>query len=133
MKYPTELTGQEIAGIYIHEPSAMLSNIAIVVTCSILVIKHRSAIGQGKNWRSFILCLGLAASGGSLTHGLPTYLGPELYFLVWWVKNSFVLLANYFATLAIFSFTDLPNKTVKWASLAKASIGIILRRLVYSK
>jgi len=127
LKYPTELTGKEILGFYIHEPSAMLSNFAIVAACATLLVLHREVIDRSANhWKKFALFLGLAGAGGMVSHGLPTYLGPDLYFLIWWVKNSFVLLANYSATLAVFGLTKVSkNKLVLYASI-KVIAGITL-------
>ncbi|HKK38991.1 MAG TPA: hypothetical protein VJ949_06215, partial [Cryomorphaceae bacterium] len=111
MKYPTELTGQEIGGIYIHEPGALVSNIAIALTCLIIAIANRNVKTRAARfWILFVICIGVGASGGVISHGFPTYLSPEQYFAVWWVKNDFILLANLFAGLAVFSLTDIPSR-----------------------
>lgn len=108
MKYPTDLTGIEIGGIYIHEPGGLLSNVAVCVLSFLIVLSiGKTQNAFQKNWKAFILCIGIGAFGGSFTHGFPTYLGEHLFFWVWAVKNSFVPLANYFASKDV-----LPN--LKW-------------------
>lgn len=114
MDYPTHLSGVEIAGVYVHEPGGFISNVAVCITSFILVyLIGKPENGMQKNWKLFILFIGLGAFGGSFTHGLPTYLGEKLFFWVWAIKNSFVPVANYFAALDV-----LPKK--KWIRIVLA-------------
>lgn len=132
MKYPTELTGQEIGGIYIHEPGALVSNIAIVLTCFSISLVNRNVRNRGSRlWVLFVVCLGVAASGGVISHGFPTYLSPEEYFAVWFVKNDFVLLANLFASLAVFSLTAFPNRKLAPILIAKFILAVLLLFVLY--
>lgn len=108
MEYPIELKGIEIAGIYIHEPGGLISNLSLCILSFILILsigKPENSIQR--NWKFFILFIGVGALGGSFTHGFPTYLGEQLFFWVWAIKNSFVPIANYFASKDV-----LPQK--KW-------------------
>jgi len=108
MDYPADLSGVQVAGIYIHEPGGFISNVAVCITSFLLVLFiGRPENSVQKNWKLFILFIGLGALGGSFTHGLPTYLGEKLFFWVWALKNSFVPIANYFASIDV-----LPKK--KW-------------------
>jgi hypothetical protein len=127
LKYPTQLTGQEIGGIYIHEPGALVSNIAIALTCFTIAIFYRNVKKrESRFWVLFIISLGVAATGGVLSHGFPTYLTPEEYFAVWWVKNDFVLLANLFSSLAIFSLTAFPIRKLTYVLIAKFILAAFL-------
>jgi hypothetical protein len=111
LEYPTELTGQEIAGIYIHEPGALVSNFAIAVTCLIIAYRHRDTDSKSARfWALFVICLGIAAAGGVISHGFPIHISPSQFFGIWWLKNTFVLLANLFATLAVFSLTKFSER-----------------------
>jgi len=102
LKYPTVFDGQEVFGIYIHEPGPLLSNFAISITCLVLVLRYSDAVGfYARSWLFFILCIGLGATGGMVVHGFPTALNPRSFFLLWAVKNSFVPLANFFAGQAV--------------------------------
>jgi hypothetical protein len=132
VRYPTELTGQEIAGIYIHEPGVLLSNVAIVITCFAIAIVNRNVKGRASRfWVLFTICLGVAATGGVISHGFPTYLSPEEYFAVWWVKNDFVLLANLYAGLAVFSLTDLPPRKLAIILVIKFILSALLLFVLY--
>lgn len=122
MQYPTELTGVEIGGVYIHEPGGMISNIAVCVISFYFYIRLNDAESSfERSWRNFILCIGIGSLGGTFTHGLPTYLGPTLFFWLWWVKNSFVPLANFYAVRDFFS----GNKFVRATLIAKILVVII--------
>ncbi len=102
MTYPTELTGQEVWGVYVHEPGSLVSNFAIAFTCLILLsLKGTKVRTESKPWLLFITCIGIGATGGMIVHGFPTYLSELGFYLIWGIKNSFVPLANYFAAIAI--------------------------------
>lgn len=102
MKYPTVLDGKEVFGIYVHEPGSLVSNFAIASVSFFLVWKYSNVKGfYAKSWLYFILCIGLGATGGMVIHGFPTLLTPEEYFFLWGGKNSFIPLANFFASLAV--------------------------------
>jgi len=122
MEYPTELNGVDIAGVYVHEPGCFLSNVAICIVSFMLFFY----VGKPKNnfesnWKKFGLFIGLAAVGGLFTHGFPTYLGESLFFYAWAVKNSFVPIANYFASADVF-----PKKRwIKIFIITKA-VGVIV-------
>lgn len=122
MGYPEELTGIEIAGIYVHEPGGLISNAAVcVLSISLFFLLGKSVNKSQKNWQLFILFIGLGAFGGMFTHGFPTYLGEQFFFWVWAVKNSFVPIANYFATRDV-----LPKgKIVRYILVLKAAVVII--------
>lgn len=127
MRYPTELTGQEILGVYIHEPGALVSNVAISLTCFIIAIANRNVkIRSSRLWVLFVICIGVAATGGMISHGFPTYLSREQYFAVWWLKNDFVLLGNLFAGLAVFSMTSVSPRNLTWILIAKFITGATL-------
>lgn len=80
---------------------------AIASTCFIIAVVNRNVrFKASRFWMLFVVCVGLAATGGVVSHGFPTYLSPEQYFSVWWIKNDFILLGNLFAGLAIFSLTS---------------------------
>lgn len=116
-----------------HEPSAVVSNLAIFTVCGILFLRHRKIQRrEALKWRGFIFFLGCASMGGILSHGFPTYLGPELYFGVWWVKNSLVLVANYFATLAVFEKTAFPKNILRYLALTKGIIACVLLYLSFN-
>jgi hypothetical protein len=121
MDYPIDLSGVEIGGVYIHEPGGFISNVAVCLTSFLLVyLIGRPENSFQKNWKLFILFIGLGAFGGSFTHGLPTYLGENLFFYVWAIKNSFVPVANYFASTDV-----LPkNKWIRPVLIIKATIVI---------
>lgn len=113
MEYPTELTGQEIAGVYIHEPGALVSNFAIALTCLIIGVSvGRLKYRTSKLWLLFVISIGIAASGGMISHGFPTHISPDQFFGVWWVKNCFVLSGNFFAALAVFQLTAVRTKKI---------------------
>ncbi len=132
MKYPTELTGQEIGGIYIHEPGALASNTAIALTCFTIAILSRNVKKrESRFWVLFVICLGVAATGGVLSHGFPTYLTTEEYFTVWWVKNDFVLLANLFSSLAVFSLTVFSSRRLTYILVAKFVLAAFLLFVVF--
>lgn len=122
MDYPTELSGIEISGIYIHEPGGLISNAALFVLSFLLVwFIGKPENSSQKRWQLFILFIGLGSFGGLFTHGFPTYLGEQLFFWVWAIKNSFVPVANYFASRDV-----LPkNKWIKWVLLFKV-LAVIL-------
>jgi len=127
VKYPTELTGQEFGGIYIHEPGALLSNIAIAITCFFIAWANRNVKTRAARfWVLFVICIGLGATGGTISHGFPTYLSPEHYFAVWWVKNDFILLANLFAGLAVFSLTEVSRRKLTVILGFKFLLAVIL-------
>ncbi|MGB6037676.1 MAG: hypothetical protein WBG42_15480 [Cryomorphaceae bacterium] len=132
MRYPTELTGQEIGGIYIHEPGALVSNIAIALTCFIIAIVNRNVERRSSRlWILFVICIGVAASGGMVSHGFPTYLSPEQYFAVWWLKNDFVLLGNLFAGLAVFTLTDVSPRKLTLVFIAKFIVAATLLFILF--
>lgn len=132
MRYPTELTGQEIGGIYVHEPGALVTNIAIALTCFALAIVHKELkIKESKYWALFIISIGVAATGGVISHGFPTYISPEQYFAVWWVKNDFILLGNLFAGLAVFSLIPFPRRKLKLILVAKFVVVALLMFVTY--
>ncbi|MGB3464048.1 MAG: hypothetical protein WBA74_02215, partial [Cyclobacteriaceae bacterium] len=74
----------------------------------------------------FIICIGVAATGGVISHGFPTYLTPEQYFAVWWVKNDFVLLGNLFGALAVFTLTDVSPRKLTIVLVSKFVIAAFL-------
>jgi hypothetical protein len=102
--YPVELNGIYVAGIYVHEPSGLISNFLMAVVgiwCFVQLRELRGSLEQ--NFGRFLLFLGLASVGGLFTHGFPLLLGETGFFWLWWLKNALVPIANSFATLAIFT------------------------------
>jgi len=100
--YPENLDGIYFDEIYVHEPGALISNLAICVFCfAIFVFLGKSMCPFYRDWKRFILFIGIGAFGGIFTHGFPTYLGETGMFVLWGIKNVFVVLANFYAAIAV--------------------------------
>jgi hypothetical protein len=131
--YPTEFDGTLIGGIYVHEPGALLSNFAIALTCLVVLVLQRKARGfHAKMWLLFVACIGLGATGGMVVHGFPRLLEPREFFLLWWVKNSFVPLANYFASYAVLFYRVGASPVLRIALVLKVVFISVLLYLAYN-
>jgi len=82
-------------------------------------------------WVLFVVCIGIAASGGMISHGFPTYLSREQYFAVWWLKNDFILLGNLFAGLAVFTLTEVPPRKFTLILIAKFIVAAALLFMLF--
>ena len=104
MEYPIKFDGQEVFGIYIHEPGPLVSNFAIATTCFIVALRFWNVKGYyARSWLLFVLFIGMGATGGMVVHGFPQALSPKQFYFTWAVKNSFVPVANFFAARAVLS------------------------------
>lgn len=102
--YPVEMNGVYLDGMYIHEPSGLISNFLMAVLGVFCFVKLRPFGNDLQRYFGlFLMFLGLASVGGIFTHGFPTLLGERLFFWIWLLKNALVPLANYFAAMAIIS------------------------------
>ncbi|MCA1752290.1 MAG: hypothetical protein ABR572_06915 [Cryomorphaceae bacterium] len=82
-----------------------MTNLLILFLSVFLVAKMRGLQGSWiAKWRMFLLCLGIASFGGIFTHGLPLLFTEEEFYLVWGLKNSFVPIGNFFASVALIPF-----------------------------
>lgn len=100
--YPEKLDGIYFNEVYIHEPGALISNAAIcALSFALFMYLGKSNSRFYSDWKNFILLIGIGALGGIFTHGFPTYLGETGMFLLWGIKNSIVVFANYFAAMAV--------------------------------
>lgn len=100
--YPEKLDGIYFNDIYIHEPGALISNAAIcVLSFALFSYLGKSHSQFYTDWKNFILMIGIGALGGIFTHGFPTYLGETGMYLLWGIKNSIVVFANFFAAMAV--------------------------------
>ncbi len=124
--YPSELTGLEFSGVYIHEPGSVLSNLLIVIACILFLAKLKPIQTQfAKNWKLFIGILGLAAFGGMISHGIPTYLGRTGFYIVWALKGILVPLANVYAIKgALSSEQNSKYGRLIWIKVILASIAL---------
>ncbi len=124
--YPKDLTGTEFNGVYIHEPGSVLSNLLIVLVCLLLLFRLKSNVSVfAKDWKAFIALLGLAAFGGMFSHGIPTYLGPTGFYIVWALKGILVPLANVYAIKGTLSAEQYRKyKRLIWIKAVLASIAL---------
>lgn len=100
--YPENLDGIFFNDIYVHEPGALISNAAICALSFVLfLILGESTSRFYRDWKNFILLIGIGAFGGIFTHGFPTYLGETGMYLLWGIKNTCIVFANYFAVMAV--------------------------------
>jgi|GEM_PF-1976075 len=100
--YPTELNGLWIGDVYVHEPGGLITNAIMALLCVLFYWKTTGcACPFARNWRSFLLLLGLGTLGGCFTHGFPTMLGETGFYILWFVKNALVPAANAFALLGV--------------------------------
>lgn len=100
--YPENLDGIYFDDIYVHEPGALISNAAICALSFVLYLfLGKSTSRFYSDWKNFILFIGIGAFGGLFTHGFPTYLGEMGMYIMWGVKNTFVVFANFFAAMAV--------------------------------
>lgn len=108
--YPTTFPGITLSGIYIHEPGGLITDLLIAVVSLWLVIRLKKPNDLfDKYWTLFIAMIGLGAAGGVLVHGIPTVLGPKLFYIIWVAKNVFIPIGNLFASYIILS-TLFPQK-----------------------
>lgn len=100
--YPEKLDGIYFNDIYIHEPGALISNAAIfALSFALFMYLGKLHSRFCSDWKNFILLIGVGALGGIFTHGFPTYLGENGMYLLWGIKNSSVVFANFFAAMAV--------------------------------
>lgn len=128
--YPDRPEGIFIGEVYLHEPGGLITNLMILAASAALLYRMR---GQGAGWmvkwKLFLLCLGVAAFGGIFTHGFPLLFTESEFYTVWWLKNSFVPLGNFFAAAALVpyifgrpesAFFAPGMRRVMWFFIAKA-------------
>ncbi len=120
--YPENLNGIYFNDIYVHEPGALISNAAIcLVSFALLIFMGKSRSKFDRDWKNFILLIGLGATGGLFTHGFPTYLGETWMYIIWGVKNTLVVFANFYAGMAVVRRFEKFSIYRKWL-LAKAVV-----------
>lgn len=132
--YPVDLNGVYLHGIYIHEPSGLISNFLMAIFgiyCFVNLRPFRNHLQR--HYALFLLFLGLASVGGIFTHGFPTHLGEQLFFWAWFLKNSLVPVANYFAAMAIIpALYPESLRGYKPFFIGKAIVVVILLYVFYS-
>lgn len=134
--YPDRLDGIFFGELYLHEPGGLVTNLMILFAAVWLLIRMRGyRNGWMLKWRLFLGCLGLAAFGGIFTHGFPLLFTEDEFYTVWWLKNSFVPIGNFFAAAAmvpyIFGKTESDFYTpsmrrVLWFFVAKTVLTSVL-------
>jgi len=125
--YPVDNSGLFFGNVYLHEPGGLVTNLLILFLSVFLVVKMRGIRGPWMaKWRLFLFCLGMASFGGIFTHGFPLLFTEEEFYLVWGIKNSFVPIGNFFASVALIPFAarttnDLRNgKSLRFWTLVLA-------------
>lgn len=100
--YPVELTGLFVNDVYFHEPGSCITNVFILLFSIYLVATMRHLKGKwALRWKLFLASLGIAAFGGIFTHGFPLIFSENGFFWAWGLKNTFVPIGNYFASMAL--------------------------------
>lgn len=129
--YPTTFPGITFQGVYIHEPGGLITDLLIALVSLILVIRlGRPNDLFDKYWTLFIAMIGMGAAGGVLVHGIPTVLGPTLFYIIWVLKNIFIPVGNFFASYIILA-TLFPEKiklikTVFWLKAILATAAMMI-------
>lgn len=131
--YPEAFDGLTIGGVYVHEPGALISNIAVAFT-GWLIYFNTPGIGTAyaRFWRRFVLFIACGATGGSVVHGFPHLLGPDGLYAIWGLKNACVPVANLFAALAVFRLASSVKPSVANLFRLKAVLVIAAMFAFYS-
>lgn len=139
--YPVDNSGLFFGSVYIHEPGGLVTNLLILILSVFLVAKMRHLHGSWiVKWRLFLTCLGIASFGGIFTHGLPLLFSKEEFYLVWGIKNSFVPMGNFFASVALFPYAARACIRLKgrsalrlWSILFAAKAVVVVFLLFYTR
>lgn len=132
--YPTTFPGITFQEIYIHEPGGLITDLLIALVCLAISFKTGRARNDFERyWKLFIVMIGYGALGGALVHGIPTVLGPQMFYAIWVLKNVFIPVGNVYAAFIVLN-TLYPQKQslIEWGLWAKAGLACVAMIVSYS-
>lgn len=117
-----------IAGLEIHEPITVLTNIIICVMCFVFffLIKrnHQHKLGSTL-WRFFFLCMALSSFIGAFKHGFLENKMDNIYLMCWLPMQAITIAGNYYAQRAT-AITALKDSSFKRLFINIATLQLIL-------